>query len=70
MEDSLLRKWQLPIKQLTNIELNDDLGINARECAHRIKIGKDNVYTYYRLSKQELSIEEIYSNYNIAFIVK
>ena len=40
-----------PIKQLTNIELNDDLGINARECAHRIKIGKDNVYTYYRLFK-------------------
>ena len=28
-----------------------------------MKIGKDKVYTYYRLFKQGQSVEEIYSNY-------
>lgn len=51
------------INQLTNIESNDYLGINARECARRMKIGKDEVYTYYRLFRNGLSVEEIYSNY-------
>ena len=33
------------INQLTNIESNYYLGVNARECARRMKIGKDKVYT-------------------------
>lgn len=51
------------INQLTNIESNYYLGINARECARRMKIGKDKVYTYYRLLKKGFSVEEIYFNY-------
>ena len=38
--------------QLTNIESNYYLGINAREYARRMKIGKDKVYNYYRLLKK------------------
>ena len=53
----------ITIPQLTNIEVNYYLGVNARECARRMKIGKDKVYTYYRLFKQGLSVEDIYSNY-------
>ena len=34
------------ITQLTNIESNYYLDINARECARRMNIGKDKVYTY------------------------
>ena len=49
--------------QLTNIESNYYLGVNARECARRMKIGKDKVYRYYRLFKQGLTVEEIYSTY-------
>lgn len=51
------------INQLTNIESNYYLGINARECARRMSIGKDKVYRYYRLFKQGLTVEEIYSTY-------
>ena len=51
------------INQLTNIESNYYLGVNARECARRMKIGKDKVYTYYRLLKKGFSVEEIYFNY-------
>ena len=51
------------INQLTNIESNDCLGFNARECARRMNIGKDKVYHYYRLFKQGLTVEEIYSIY-------
>lgn len=54
--------YHITIIQLTNIEENY-LGINARECACRMKIGKDKVYNYYRLLNQGLSVEEIYSNY-------
>ena len=53
----------ITIPQLTNIEVNYYLGINARECSRRMKIEKDKVYMYYRLFKQGLSVEEIYSNY-------
>ena len=53
----------ITIPQLTNIEVNYYLGINARECSRRMKIKKDKVYMYYRLFKQGLSVEEIYSNY-------
>ena len=53
----------LNITQLTNIESNYYLGVNARECARRMKIGKDKVYRYYRLLKQGLTVEEIYSTY-------
>ncbi|MTL16977.1 hypothetical protein GMA31_14175, partial [Turicibacter sanguinis] len=42
----------LNINQLTNIESNYYLGVNARECARRMNIGKDKVYRYYRLFKQ------------------
>ena len=51
------------IHQLKNIESNYYLGINARECVRRMKIGKDTVYTYYRLLKKGFTVEEIYSNY-------
>ena len=51
------------INQLTNIEANYYLGINARECARRMKIGKDKVYNYYRLLKKGFTVEEIYSTY-------
>lgn len=44
------------INQLTNRESNYCLGINARECARHMKIGKDKVYTYYRLLKKRLMI--------------
>lgn len=53
----------LNITQLTNIESNYCLGINACECARRMKIGKDKVYTYCRLLKKGFSVEEIYSIY-------
>ena len=53
----------LNINQLTNIESNYYLGVNARECARRMNIGKDKVYRYYRLFKQGLTVEEIYSTY-------
>ena len=48
----------LNINQLTNIESNYYLGVNARECARRMNIGKDKVYRYYRLFKQGLTVEE------------
>ena len=48
---------------LTNIEANYYLGVNARECARRMDIGKVKVYRYYRLFKQGLTVEEIYSTY-------
>lgn len=51
------------INHLTNIELNYYLGINARECARRMKIGKYKVYKYYRLLNKGFSVEEIYFNY-------
>ena len=51
------------INQLTNIESNYYLGVNARECARRMKIGKDKVYNYYRLLKKGFTVEEIYSTY-------
>ena len=51
------------INQLTNIESNDYLGVNDREGACRMNIGKDKVYRYYRLFKQGLTVEEIYSTY-------
>ena len=51
------------INQLTNIESNYYLGVNARECARRMKIGKDKVYNYYRLLKMGFTVEEIYFNY-------
>lgn len=51
------------INQMTNIGSNYYLGINARECARRTKIGKDKVYTYYRLFKKGLTVEDIHFNY-------
>ena len=48
---------------IQNIESNYYLGINAHECAHRMNIGKDKVYRYYRLFKQGFTVEEIYSTY-------
>ena len=53
----------LNITQLTNIESNYYLGVNALECTRRMKIGKDKVYRYYRLFKQGLTGEEIYFTY-------
>ena len=53
----------ITIIQLTNIESNYYLGINARECARRMKIGKDKVYAYYRLLNEGLTVEEIYRTY-------
>lgn len=41
----------MTIPQLTNLEVNYHLGVNARECARRVKIGKNKVYMYYRLFK-------------------
>ena len=32
------------INQLTNLEANYYLGVKARACAQRMKIGKDKVY--------------------------
>ena len=37
------------INQLTNLEANYYLGVKARACAQRMKIGKDKVYRYYKL---------------------
>ena len=51
----------IKINQLTNIDLNYYLGINAWECARRMNSGKDKVYAYYHLFKQGLTIEEINS---------
>ncbi len=59
----IIKQNNININQLTNIESNYYLGINARECARRMKIGKDKVYTYYRLFRKVLSVEENYSNY-------
>lgn len=51
------------INQLTNIQSTYYLRIHARECARRMKIGKDKAYTYYRLFQKGLSVEEIYAQY-------
>ena len=51
------------INQLTNIESNYYLGVNAYEGVRHMQIGKDKVYTYYRLLKKGFSVEEIYFNY-------
>ena len=51
------------ITRLITIESNHYLGINPRECAHRMKIRKDKVYRYYHLLKQGLIVEGIYSTY-------
>ena len=40
------------INQLTNLEANYYLGVKARACAQRMKIGKDKVYRYYKLFMQ------------------
>lgn len=53
----------ITIYQLTNIEANYHLGINARVCAVRMNIGKDKVYTYYALFEQGLSVEQIFQQY-------
>ena len=49
------------INQLTNLEANYYLGVNARACAQRMKIGKDKVYRYYKLFMQGLTVQEIYN---------
>jgi IS30 family transposase len=53
------------INQLTNLEVNYYLGINARACAQRMKIGKDKVYRYYKLFSQGLTVQQIYHQYQI-----
>ena len=55
----------ITINQLTNIEANFHLNINARTCAIRMKLGKDKVYTYYKLFKNGMSVEEVYSQYKM-----
>ena len=56
------------INQLTNLEANYYLGVKARACAQRMKIGKDKVYRYYKLFMQGL--KEIYNQYLINKDVK
>ncbi|QVK17900.1 IS30 family transposase [Mycoplasmatota bacterium] len=53
----------ITINELTNIEANYRLGIKARECALRMQIGKDKVYTYYKLFIQGLTVIQIYNQY-------
>jgi len=53
----------ITIKELTNIESNYYLMIKPRECAKRIKIGKDKVYRYYKLFKEGKTVQEIYNIY-------
>ena len=53
------------INQLTNLEANYYLGVKARACAQRMKIGKDKVYRYYKLFMQGLTVQEIYNQYLI-----
>ena len=43
------------INQLTNIESNYYLGVNAYEGVRHMQIGKDKVYTYYRLLKTRIN---------------
>ena len=62
-EFSSMSYQHMNINQLTNIESNDYLRVNDREGARRINIGKNKVYRYYRLFKQGLTVEEIYSTY-------
>lgn len=53
------------INQLTNIESNYYLGLNGRQCAKRMQIGKDKVYAYYRLFKAGMTVEQIYTTYQL-----
>ncbi len=53
------------INQLTNLEANYYLGVKAKACAQRMKIGKDKVYRYYKLFMQGLTVQEIYNQYLI-----
>ena len=53
----------ITINELTNIEANYKLDIKARECAIRMKIGKDKVYTYYKMFMKGLTVIEIYNQY-------
>ena len=53
------------INQLTNLEVNYYLGVKARACAQRMKIGKDKVYRYYKLFSQGFTVQEIYNQYQI-----
>ena len=46
------------INQLTNLEANYYLGVKARACAQRMKIGKDKVYIN-KLFMQGLTVQEI-----------
>ncbi len=50
------------INQLTNLEANYYLGVKARACAQRMKIGKES-YRYYKLFMHY--VQEIYNQYLI-----
>ena len=50
------------INQLTNLEANYYLGVKARACAQRMKIGKDKVYRYYKLLCKDLLFKKYIIN--------
>jgi len=58
-----MTKKNITIKELSNLEYNWCNYIKPRECAKRMKIGKDKVYYYYSRFESNLTVLEIYDNY-------
>ena len=58
-----MSKNNITINELVNIESNYHLGVKARDCASRMKIGKDKAYRYYKNFEEGKSVQEIYSQY-------
>lgn len=55
----------ITIKQLTILEIYYHNRIGARDCAKRMKIGKDKVYKYYKCFSKRETVEEIHDRYKI-----
>jgi len=53
----------ITIDQLTNIEVNFRNGVGRRDCARRMKLGKDKICSYYKQFECGLSVLEVYNNY-------
>ena len=58
-----MSKKNITIKELSNLEYNWCNYVKPRDCAKRMKIGKDKVYFYYSQFESNLTVLEIYENY-------
>ena len=58
-----MSKKNITINELTNIECNFKNGVKPRECALKMRIGKDKVYFYYSLFESGLTVIQVYESY-------